>query len=108
VEHSSPSTNITTHQKKLEKFWESQQWYIVTTIHKSTTFCFHLEGNVGVQQEAKATVDFEKGSNKDEKVSSIDEQPQSPTDQSQTKTSKDTRSVYKKNIANKSSLFFFY
>jgi len=96
VEHSSSSTNITIHQKKLEKFWKSQQWYIVTTIHKSTTFCFHLEGNVGVQQEAKAVVDFEKASNKGQNVFRVIDQAQSPTRQSQTTTPKNTRSVYKK------------
>ncbi len=69
---------------------------IDNVIHKTSTFCFHLEGNFGVQQEAKATVDFEKASNKGQNVFRVIDQAQSPTRQSQTTTPKNTRSVYKK------------
>jgi hypothetical protein len=92
----------------LKDFGKVNSGKIDTAIHKNSTFCFHLEGNISVQREAKAVVDFEKASNKVQKIPNLMDQPQSPTEQSQTTTSKNTRSVYKKNIANNSSFLFFY
>ncbi len=62
----------------------------------NNTYHFHLEENVGVQHEAKATVDFEKPSNKDEMVSIIVDEPQSPTEQNQAPTKNNAKFVRKK------------
>jgi hypothetical protein len=40
-------------------------------------FCFHLEANVGMHQEAKGMEDSSKASNQDEKRFNLVDQPQS-------------------------------